>query len=43
MYLIKLIDDGWLKDKDALNPEKVIATFNLSDYEIDKKKKDLIY
>ncbi len=43
MYLIKLIDDGWLKDEEASNPEKVIASFNLSDYETDKQKKDLIY
>tara|TARA_R110002153_G_scaffold38297_10_gene111350 strand:+ start:3608 stop:3775 length:168 start_codon:yes stop_codon:yes gene_type:complete len=41
--LLKLIRQGLVKAQDAMDPEKVIASFNLTNQELDRKKTDLIY
>ena len=41
--LLKLIRQGIIKAQEINYPEKVIASFTLSNHEIDRKKIDLIY
>jgi hypothetical protein len=41
--LLKLIREGLVKAQDAINPDKVIASFYLTNPDIDKRKTDLIY
>ena len=42
-YLLKLINDGWIKTEEAADPDNVIATFSLNSQDHDKRKLEFIY
>lgn len=42
-YLLRMINEGWIKTQEAADPDNVIATFVLNDQEADRKKIDFIY